>query len=376
MRMTAAVMFEQGLPRPYAESQPFRIVEVDLEGPKEGEVLVEIHAAGLCHSDLAQVAGLRRRTLPVVGGHEGAGIVHEIGPKVADLKPGDHVVLTAAAGCGHCGACRDSRPVLCDNVWMSRAEGLLSNGGRRLSLDGRPVFHYSGISSFAQFAVALPHSLVRIERSVQLDVAAMFGCAVVTGAGAVFNSARLRPGARVAVIGLGGVGLNAVMAARIAGASQIIGIDINRDKFAVAAELGCMQLLAADDEKLVETIKDLSGGGVDFVFEVTGNKVALGHAYAMARKGGEIVCVGIGATGQTYDFPHTDLVISEKVIRGSHLGGGDPHRDIPRYIDYLRAGRMPVDRLISSRIDFDGLNPALDHLASGDAIRQMLVPTM
>lgn len=374
MRMTAAVMFEQGLPPPYTASSPFHVEDVELEGPGEDEVLVEVAAAGLCHSDLAQVKGLRRRTLPLVGGHEGAGIVREVGANVTHLRPGDHVVMTAAAGCGHCAYCDNQRPVLCDNVWHSRADGVLSNGARRLSLRGQPVFHYSGISSFARYAVALPHSLVRIDPAVPLDVAALFGCAVVTGAGAVFNSARLRPGASVAVIGLGGVGLNTVMAARIAGASRIVGIDINEDKFALASELGCTDLLNATDGELTERVRDLTAGGVDFAFEMTGNEAALANAYAMTRKGGEIVCVGIGASGRSVGYPHTELVISEKVIRGSHLGGGAPHRDIPAYVDHFLAGRLPVDRLLSGRMGFEGLNLALDRLSRGEAVRQVLLP--
>ena len=229
--MIAAVMYDQGLPTPYAESKPFRIEEVELDAPGEDEVLVEVRAAGLCHSDLSTVAGQRKRKLPVVGGHEGAGVVREVGPGVTRVKPGDHVIMTLVSGCDHCRPCIRGRPVLCESVTASRAQGLLSNGMRRLSYRNSPVNHYSGISSFAQFAVTVSHSLITIDPSIPLDVAAMFGCAVVTGAGSVFNAADVRPGQSVAVFGLGGVGLNAVMAAKIAGASEIIGIDIHRANF-------------------------------------------------------------------------------------------------------------------------------------------------
>jgi Zn-dependent alcohol dehydrogenase len=175
---------------------------VDLDGPGEGEVLIEVKAAGLCHSDLSQVAGLRKRTLPVVGGHEGAGIVREVGRGVTNLKPGDHVVMTVATGCAHCRPCQ-VRPALCENVSASRSQGILPNGARRLSLKGAPLYHYSGVSSFAQYAVSVPNTLIRIDPAIPIDVAAMFGCAVVTGAGSVFNSARVRPGQNVAVLGLG-----------------------------------------------------------------------------------------------------------------------------------------------------------------------------
>jgi len=374
MRMTAAVMHEQGLPAPYAESKPFRIEEVDLEGPGDGEVLVEVRAAGLCHSDLSQVAGLRKRRLPVVGGHEGAGVVREVGRGVAELKPGDHVVMTVVSGCGHCKPCFESRPVLCESVAVPRTQGLLANGMRRLSCEGKPVYHYSGVSAFAQYAVALPSSLIKMDPSIPLDVAALFGCAVVTGAGCVFNSAKVRPGHNVAVIGLGGVGLNAVMAARLSGASEIVGIDINEGKFSLARELGCTRTVSALDPRLVETVRDLTQGGVDFAFEVSGNKEAMTSAIAIARKGGEVVCVGLGASGDLHQYVHAALVSEEKVIRGSFMGSCVPDRDIPRYLKFYQDGRLPVDRLKSATMRFDELNVGLDLLNRGEVVRQVLLP--
>jgi len=374
MRMTAAVMYEQGLPTPYVQSVPFRIEEVELTGPDEGEVLVEVSAAGLCHSDLSQVAGLRKRTLPVVGGHEGAGVVREVGRGVPQLKPGDHVVMTVASGCGQCRYCVNTKPALCEGVTASRSQGILPNGLRKLSRGGNPVYHYSGISSFAQFAVTVPSALIKIDPSIPLDVAAMFGCAVVTGAGAVFNTAKVRAGQKVAVIGLGGVGLNAVMAAKIASASEIIGIDLLEDKFPLARELGCTSTFAARDPDLVAKVKDLTQGGVDFAFEISGAKPAMGTANAITRKGGEIVCVGLGATQDLYQYPHAMLVAEEKSFRGSLMGGGMALRDIPLYLDFFKAGRMPVDRLKSNTMGFDELNVSLDRLDRGEVVRQILLP--
>jgi len=374
MRMTAAVMYEQGLPTPYIESEPFRIEDVDLEGPGEEEVLVEVRAAGLCHSDLSQVAGLRKRTLPVVGGHEGAGIVQEVGSGVKHLKPGDHVVMTVVSGCGHCSYCTDSKPALCESASMPRAKGLLPSGARRLSINGGPLYHYSGVSSYAQYAVTSPNALVKADPSVPIDIVALFGCAVVTGVGSVFNAAKVRPGQNVAVLGLGGVGLNAVMAAKIAGASEIIGIDINENKFKLAEELGCTRTLSASDPKIVETVRDLTGGGVDYAFEISGVKPAMETAYAIIRKGGEVICVGLGATGELYQYAHAGLVSEEKTIRGSLMGSCVPERDIPLYIGLYQDGKMPVDRLKTSTIGFDGLNEGFDLLHEGNVVRQVLLP--
>jgi len=372
--MIAAVMYEQGLPAPYAESQPLKIEEVDLEGPGEGEVLVEVRAAGLCHSDLSQIAGLRKRTLPVVVGHEGAGIVQEVGRGVTEFKPGDHVIMTVGSGCGHCRSCLDSRPVLCDVVGASRSQGLLTNGYRRLTCKGTALYHHSGVSSFAQYAVAMPGTLVKADPAVPLEVAALFGCAVVTGAGAVFNAAKVRAGQSVAVFGLGGVGLNSVMAAKIAGASEIIGIDINESKFALAMELGCTRTLSALDPQLTEKVRDLTQGGVDFSFEISGSKAAVASAYAITRKGGEIVCVGLGSAGDQYPYPHTALVAEEKVLRGSLMGSCVPERDLPLYLKFYQEGRLPVDRLMTGTMGFEQLNHSLDLLDRGEVVRQILLP--
>jgi Zn-dependent alcohol dehydrogenase len=374
MRMTGAVMHEQGLPKPYVESKPFRLEDVEVEAPGEGEVLVEVRAAGLCHSDLSVVTGLRKRQLPVVGGHEGAGIVREVGRDVARLQPGDHVVMTVASGCGHCRPCSDLRPALCESVSLSRAQGLLPNGMRRFGQNGNPIYHYSGVSSFGQYAITMPNALIKIDPSIPLDIASMFGCAVVTGAGAVFNSAKVRPGQNVAVFGLGGVGLNAVMAARISGASEIIGIDVNEAKFPMASELGCTRTLSALDPTLVQAVKDITQGGVDFAFEISGSKAAMTSANAITRKGGEIVCVGLGASNELYQYAHAALVTEEKVFRGSLMGGGIAERDIPLYLKFYQDGKMPVDRLKSNAIGFDELNLSLDLLDRGEVLRQILLP--
>jgi Zn-dependent alcohol dehydrogenase len=370
MRMTAAVMYEQGLPMPYVESQPFQIEEVDLEGPGEGEVLVEVAAAGLCHSDLSVVAGARKRLMPVVGGHEGAGIVREVGRGVHSLKPGDHVVMTGAGGCGQCTMCVDQKPALCDTIGATHSKGLLATGTRRLSRAGQ----HSRVTSFAQYSVTTPNALIRIDPAVPLSVAAMFGCAVITGVGCVLNTAKVRPGHKVAVIGLGGVGLNAVMASKLAGASRIVGIDISDAKFELARELGCSDVISARDPEIVGKIRDLTGGGVDFCFEVSGASAAIATAFAITRKVGEVICVGLGSLADLYQYPHASLVIEEKVLRGSMMGGSVPARDVPRYIQFFLEGRLPVDRLMSGAMSFDELNANLDALEHGLVLRQILLP--
>ena len=374
MRMIAAVMYEQGLPKPYVETKPFRIEEVELDPPGADEVLVEIRSAGLCHSDLAQVEGLRRRKLPVVGGHEAAGIVREVGRGVAALKPDDHVVMTVVSGCGCCRTCAIGRPALCESVTAPRTKGLLANGARRLSRRGEPLYHYSGISGFAQFAVSVPGSLIKIDRAAPLEDAAMFGCAVVTGAGAVFNTARVRAGESVAIVGLGGVGLNGLMAAKMAGASHIIGIDMNPGKFALASELGATAVFDAADPDLVQAVRDLSGGGVDYAFDMTGARSAVAMANAVTRRGGEIICVGLGATDAMHEYKHAALVTEEKVLRGCFMGSCVPERDIPLYLSYYQDGRLPVNRLRSNSIGFDELNLSLDQLDRGEVVRQILMP--
>lgn len=374
MKMTAAVLYQQGLPKPFADSKAYVIEEVDLEGPGPGEVLVEIRAAGLCHSDLTTMEGQRQRPVPFVGGHEGAGIVREVGAGVTSLRPGDHVVMTVGGGCGECRYCLGGKPQLCDAVNVNRAEGRLPNGAIKMSKGGMPIKHYFGVSSFAQYSVNTPDCLVRIDPSVPWDVAATFGCAVVTGVGAVMNSARVQPGQHVAVFGLGGVGLSAVMGAKAAGASRIIGIDLLEEKFPLAKELGCTHCFSARDPNLVEAVRDLTRGGVDVSIEVSGAIPALASANEITAKAGEVVVVGLPNKGASYPLDPTAMIFSERVIRGSMMGGGIARRDIPRFERLYLDGKLPVGRLKSGEIGFDGLNAGFDRLDRGEVIRQILLP--
>jgi alcohol dehydrogenase len=375
MKMTAAVMYEQALPTPYVDSKPFRIEEVELDPPGPGEVLVEVRAAGLCHSDLSTVAGTNKRPLPIVGGHEGAGIVRELGSGVTGVSPGDHVVLVNVTGCGKCRHCRVGRPGLCQAITSSRVEGKIATGVRRLHLsNGGLLHHYSGLSVFAQYTVVVPESLIRIDKQVPLDVAAMLGCGVMTGAGAVFNTAKVQPGESVAVVGLGGVGLSAVMAAREAGASPIIGIDVLPSKFDLARAVGATHCVDARDPKAAEQVKELTQGGADHAFEISGVPAAVSMAHAVCARGGEVVHVGVGLATAEFSVKQWPLVLEERTIRGSFMGGGVPSKDIPRYINLFQGGRFPMDRLRSEHIGFDRLNESLDLLDRGAVVRQILMP--
>ena len=374
MKMKAAVMRVQGKPRPYADSQPMTIETVDLDPPGPGEVLYKIIGAGLCHSDLSTIENLRPRRLPTVPGHEAAGIVEEVGPGVTSLKPGDHVVSMFVSSCGDCRYCNNGRPNLCQSSSIARAEGTLVSGARRLSLNGEPLNHYSGLSVFAQYAVVSQSALIKIPDDVPLEDATIFGCAVVTGVGAVLNTAQVPPGARMAVVGLGGVGMNALMAGVVAGAERIVAVDLNADKLRLARELGATDTFLAGNADVVEEIRSATDGGLDYVIETAGAIPAMNLAYAIAARGGMIVSAGLPATTATFAFPHSALVTDEKTIRGSYMGSCVPKRDIPRFIALYQRGKLPVQKLRSGFVTFEQINEGFDKLADGAVLRQVLRP--
>lgn len=372
MKMTAAVLYEQGLPRPFARSRPLKIETVDLEGPGPGEVLVRIEGAGLCHSDLSAIEGKRPRALPAVVGHEAAGVVVETGPGVTSLKQDDHVVMLFVSSCGDCRYCRSGRPNLCKSSWKSRTEGTLPSGARRLSVNGRPVNHWSGISAFAEYAVVAENSLIRIPDAVPLLDAAIFGCAVITGVGAVINTAGHVDGKSVAVVGLGGVGLAGLIGAARESPRHLIAIDLNEQKLAMAREMGASHTFLASDPDLVETIADLTDGGVDVAFEMAGVLPAMELAYRIGCRGGEMICVGLAPSTQTFSVNAAALVGDERCVKGSYMGGATPSRDIPKIVDMYLDGSLPVQKLRSEEIGFEDINRAFDVLADGGAVRQVL----
>jgi alcohol dehydrogenase len=374
MQMKAAVLRAQGKPRPYAVSRPMTIETVDLDPPGPGEVLYKIIGAGLCHSDLSTIENLRPRRLPTIPGHEAAGIVEAVGPGVTGLKPGDHVISVFVTSCNDCRYCNAGRPNLCQSSNKSRAEGTLISGARRLSLGGEPIHHYSGLSVFAQYAVVSQNALIRIPEDVPLEDATIFGCAVVTGVGAVLNTAQVPAGGRMAVVGLGGVGMNALLGGVVAGAERIVAVDLNADKLRLASALGATDTFLAGNADVAQAIRDATDGGLDHVIETAGSIPAMNLAYAIAARGGMVVSAGLPAANATFSYLHSALVSEGKSIAGSYMGSCVPKRDIPRFIGLYQRGRLPVQKLRTGFIGFDQINEGFDRLADGSVLRQVLRP--
>jgi len=372
MRTRAAILEASGRTRPYAQSRPLTIAEIELAPPQRGEVLVRIAAAGLCHSDLSVINGDRPRPTPMALGHEAAGVVESLGEGVDDLAIGDHVVMVFVPSCGCCGPCAEGRPALCEPGAKANNAGEMLGGGRRIRRNGQDVHHHLGVSAFAEHAVVSRRSLVKVTKDLKLAEAALFGCAVLTGVGAVANTARIEAGASVAVIGLGGVGLAALLGAVACGASRIVAVDLESSKLATARQLGASDAVNARDEHAVQQIRDLTSGGVDYAFEMAGSAKALELAYAITRRGGTTVTAGLPNPTQRMQLPPVSLVAEERTLKGSYVGSCVPSRDIPRYIALYRLGRLPVDRLLSATIALDDVNAAFDRLADGQTIRQVI----
>jgi alcohol dehydrogenase len=373
MKIRAAVIREMGLEPPYAKSQPMKIEEVDLAAPGEREVLVQIKAASLCHSDLSTVNGDRPRQTPMVLGHEAAGVIINCGPGITDVGPGDHVALVFAPSCGECIACREGHPGRCEPGQKANAAGTLLGGAIRLSQNGQPVYHHVGVSAFADYCVVNRGSLVKIDDQLPFDEAALFGCAVLTGVGAALNTADMFPGAKVAVVGLGGVGLNALLGAKVGGASEVIAIDVHDDKLELAKQLGATAVVNAKDEKAVEKVKEITDGGVDFGFEMAGSVQAMELAYRITRRGGTTVTAGLPHPEARWPLQHVNLTAEERTVKGSYVGSCVPTRDVPRFIDLYRKGMLPVNKLMSDHISLEQINEGFDRLASGHTVRQIIM---
>lgn len=373
MKIRAAVLQQMSIKRPYHETKPLVIEQVELSKPQAGEILVRIHAAGLCHSDLSVIDGNRPRPMPMVLGHEAAGEVTELGPGVKDLRVGDHVVFSFVPICGHCMPCMTARPALCENGVTANNKGVLLGGGIRLQdKDERYIHHHMGVSAFAEYVTVSRQSVVKIDDELPFDIAALFGCAVITGVGAVINSAKLMLGQTVLITGLGGVGFAALLGALAGGASKIIVADINSDKLAKALELGAHEAIDSSDEKALEKIKDLTNGGVDIGLEFAGVIQALEFTYNATARGGKTVTAGLPHPGKMMQLSPVKLVAEERTLQGSYLGSCIPARDIPAYIALYQSGRLPVEKLMTHKLTLDEVNLGFERLAKGEAIRQII----
>lgn len=358
---------------PYARSRPLKLKPLALEPPRRGELLIRIEAAGLCHSDLSVVNGDRPRPTPMALGHEAAGVVEQLGdPQDGAFAVGDRVVLAFLPACGECPRCVAGESWLCEPATQANGAGVLLGGGVRLHDGGCAVKHHLGVSAFASHAVVDRRSAVKIDPDVPPEIAALFGCAVLTGVGAVLNSAALRPGESLVVHGLGGVGLAALLGGLAAGAQPIVVVDPMEAKRALALELGAAAAAAPDGARAV--IERLIPGGADVVIESVGKAAVLAQAFASGRRGARIVTVGLPNPAEVLTLPAVSLVAEAKTLIGSYMGSAVPARDIPRYIRLWRAGRLPVERLLTSVGPLEDINLLLDRLASGAAIRQIVTP--
>ncbi len=374
MKTRAAVLREMGLPAPYSESRPLEIVDLELDPPGPGELLVRVRAAGLCHSDLSVINGTRPRVMPMALGHEAAGEVVDVGPGVESLKPGDHLVLAFVPACGECAFCLSGRQALCEPGAQTNANGTLLSGEHRLHDErGDTIHHHLGVSAFAEYIVVSEKSAVKIDPGLPFEIAALFGCAVMTGAGALLNTASIAlPASSIAVFGLGGVGLAALLAAVSLDTPEVIAVDPVGSKLDLALDLGATIAINPHDGDVVEAVRYASGGGAEVALETVGSAAVLAQAYSATARGGLTVTAGLPDPGQMLSIPAVSLVAEERTLRGSYLGSCIPSRDIPYFIEMYRSGRLPVERLLSDRITLDDLNQGFDRLDRGEVVRQIV----
>ncbi|RKT31472.1 alcohol dehydrogenase [Microbacterium sp. AG1240] len=365
MRIRGAVLSREGADRPYVSSHPLQMRELDLDAPGTGEILVRIEAAGLCHSDLSVINGDRSRPLPMLLGHEASGRVVELGDGVVDLAVGDRVVMTFLPRCGRCRGCMSEGRIPCEPGSAANGAGTLLSGAVRLHDHGEDVLHHLGVSAFATAAVVDRRSVVRVDDDVPAEVAALLGCAILTGGGAVFNAAPPSPGDRVVVVGLGGVGMSALLAALAIDGVDVVGVDLDPAKRETASRLGASRALAPQ-EAIGEGLRG------DVVVEAAGAAAAFETAITLTAPGGTTVTVGLPRPEARVPVSPLALVAEGRRIVGSYLGSAVPERDIPRYVDLWRRGLLPIEELISDRLPFDEINRGMDRLADGHAIRQVI----
>ena len=370
MKTRAAVAFEA--------KKPLEIVEVDLEGPKAFEVLVEIKATGICHTDAYTLDGLDSEGIfPSILGHEGAGVVVEVGPGVTTVKPGDHVIPLYTPECRQCASCLSGKTNLCTAIRATQGQGLMPDGTTRFSmLDGTPIMHYMGCSTFSNYTVLPEIAVAKVREDAPFDKICYIGCGVTTGIGAVINTAKVWPGANVVVFGLGGIGLNVIQGARMVGADRIVGVDLNPAKVEMAKRFGMTDFInptEVGNDKVVQAILDITGGGADFSFDCTGNVNVMRQALECCHRGwGESIVIGVAEAGKEISTRPFQLVTG-RVWKGSAFGGARGRTDVPKIVDWYMEGKIEIDSLITHTMPLDQINHAFDLMHEGKSIRSVIV---
>lgn len=365
MKIQAAVLFEA--------HKPFAIIDAELDGPRAGEVLVKIAAAGVCHSDYHLVTGATKHAMPVVAGHEGAGVVEAVGAGVENLQPGDHVILSWTPDCGRCFYCLRGKPNLCDTYTGPIWAGTMLDGTTRLSLGGKPVYHWCGLASFASHAVVAEQSCVAIGKDVPPAVAALVGCAVATGVGAAMYTAAVRPGDSVAVYGCGGVGLCILLGAKLCGASTIIAVDKRPAKMQIARRFGATHAFLSGPGVVHDVRAATEGRGADHVFEAVGLPAVQEAALDAVRPGGALILAGLAPMGSNTNLPGAVIARQEKTVKGSYYGSVHPRRDFPLLVDLYQSGKLDLDQLISKEYTLQQINDAYADMLSGEVARGVIV---
>nr|WP_205755012.1 S-(hydroxymethyl)glutathione dehydrogenase/class III alcohol dehydrogenase [Azoarcus sp. DD4] len=360
----------------WGPNQPLEITEVDVAPPKAGEVLVRIVATGVCHTDAFTLSGADPEGIfPSILGHEGGGIVEAVGEGVTSVAVGDHVIPLYTPECGKCKFCLSGKTNLCQAIRATQGKGLMPDGTSRFSKDGKPIFHYMGTSTFSEYTVLPEISVAKIQKDAPLDKVCLLGCGVTTGIGAVLNTAKVEPGATVAVFGLGGIGLSAIIGAVMAKASRIVAIDVNPAKFEIARQLGATDFINPKDydRPIQEVIVDLTDGGVDYSFECIGNTNVMRSALECCHKGwGESIIIGVAGAGQEISTRPFQLVTG-RVWRGSAFGGVRGRTELPGYVAKAQSGEIPLDTFITHRMGLEDINHAFDLMHEGKSIRSVII---
>jgi S-(hydroxymethyl)glutathione dehydrogenase/alcohol dehydrogenase len=369
MRTRAAVAWAAG--------KPLEVAEVEIEGPKAGEVLVEVKATGLCHTDLYTLSGADPEGIfPAILGHEGAGIVREVGAGVTSVKPGDHVIPLYTPECRQCKTCLSQRSNLCTAIRATQGKGVMPDGTSRFRCDGAQVMHYMGCSTFANFTVLPEIAVAKVREDAPFEKICYIGCGVTTGIGAVINTAKVWPGANVAVFGLGGIGLNVIQGARMVGADRIIGVDINPARQEMARKFGMTDFVnpkEVGDDKVVQAIMDLTGGGADFSFECIGNVKVMRQALECCHRGwGESIIIGVAGAGQEIATRPFQLVTG-RVWKGTAFGGARGRTDVPKIVDWYMQGKIDIDSLITHVLPLEQINHGFELMERGESIRSVVV---